>query len=59
MSNMRHCRFQNTLSDLQDCYDWLSNNESTDLSNEEQRAFRQMTQLCTEIAEDFDYVREQ
>ena len=26
MSNMSYCRFQNTLSDLQDCYNWMQSN---------------------------------
>jgi hypothetical protein len=47
MSNMAYCRFQNTVLDLQDCFD--SMNES-DLSEEETRAKERLIKLCVDIA---------
>ncbi len=37
MGNMSYCRFENTLGDLQDCYD---NIDDPDLSESEKRARR-------------------
>lgn len=53
MSNMSHCMFSNTASDLADCYDWLSMHEPSELSEEEQRAFRRLVRTCKRIAEDY------
>lgn len=50
MGNMGYCRFQNTVRDLQDCYDNLE--DFDDLSPEEERAFRRMYQLCKDFVED-------
>jgi len=50
MSNMSYCRFQNTLSDLQDCYDNMDNN---DLSEDEEHARRRLIQICKYIANDY------
>ncbi len=47
MANMSYCRFQNTLQDLQDCYD---NMDDEDLSPEEMSARTRMIKLCIEIA---------
>lgn len=50
---MSYCRFQNTLGDLQDCYD---NMESIgELSPEESKARQRLIALCKEITEEFDY----
>ncbi len=51
MSNMSYCRFQNTLSDLRDCYDNM--NDTDDLSLEEIKAYNRLVKLCKEIAEDY------
>lgn len=55
MSNMSYCRFENTLSDLQNCYD---NMDSEDLSKQEHSAREDLIKLCNEIAQrysdDFD-----
>lgn len=51
--NMAYCRFQNTLPDLRDCYDWLCEHEPTrDLSAEELRAYDELVKLCKTIADD-------
>jgi hypothetical protein len=44
--NMSYTRFQNTLSDLQDCYEHLHDK----LSEDEDRARDRMITLCGEIA---------
>lgn len=50
MSNMSYCRFQNTLSDLRDCYESM---DHEDLSQDEAQARIRMIRLCQEIAHDF------
>jgi hypothetical protein len=46
MGNMSHCRFNNTLNDLQDCYD----NMHEDLSESEEAAKIELISLCADIA---------
>ena len=53
MSNMSYCRFQNTLSDLRDCY---SNWDNDDLSNEEERARSRILSLCEDIVSDWSEI---
>jgi hypothetical protein len=48
MANMSYCRFENTLSDLRDCY---RNIDNTDLSRTEIAARKQLIELCQLIAE--------
>jgi hypothetical protein len=50
MGNMGYCRFENTVGDLQDCYD---NMEGKDLSDTEIKARKRMISLCIDIACDF------
>ncbi len=54
MSNMSYCRFQNTLTDLEDCLEVLANNGLDDLSDEEVKAAERLIKICTEISQDFD-----
>lgn len=51
MSNMSHCRFENTLADLKECQEHVW---STTLSKEEHRARQQLIQVCREIAAEFE-----
>jgi len=51
MANMSYCRFQNTATDLQDCYD--SWEENDDLSSDEKRARTRILELCKDIVADF------
>ncbi len=51
MSNMSYCKFQNTLRDLQDCYDTID--QEVDDRNEE-RARKQLVKLCYDIADEFE-----
>jgi len=48
MANMSYCRFENTLSDLRDCY---RNIDETDLSRTEIAARKELIELCQLIAE--------
>lgn len=54
MSNMSHCRFQNTLDDLRDCREALSDSLDplADLSEEEAKAARNLIKLCRRIADE-------
>lgn len=45
MGNMGYCRFENTLSDLQDCYDHMDEK----LGPEEATARLSIIKLCDEI----------
>lgn len=47
MSNMSYCRFQNTLSDLEDCYGALTDK----LSQEEHNARKRLVALCADIVQ--------
>jgi hypothetical protein len=55
MANMSYCRFQNTLSDLRDCYRHLDemgeNGEEGELSKDEQAAAEELVALCTQVHE--------
>jgi len=56
MSNMSYCRFQNTLEDLNDCYETLRGSDDyfqsiDDLSSDERSAMRELIRLCKEIDE--------
>lgn len=54
MSNMGYCRFQYTLADLQDCYEWLADSDQSKLSESERTAFDRLVKLCASIAADYD-----
>lgn len=56
MGNMSYCRFQNTLSDLQDCYDALAETADVQasLSADEYEAFLRLVKLCANIAGDYE-----
>lgn len=49
MSNMSYCRFENTVADLQDCYDNLFESE---LSKRETEARKELIQICRDIVQD-------
>lgn len=51
MANMGYMRFQNTLNDLRDCNDHLFDE---DLSEDEERARKQLINLCLDIASEFE-----
>ena len=51
MSNMGYCRFQNTLSDLRDCYENMYDDVDK-LSPEEKRARKKLIKVCSDIVDD-------
>jgi len=53
MSNMSYCRFQNTLSDLEDCLQALQEEGIENLSPDEKRAALRLIEISKEISEDF------
>ena len=50
MSNMSYCRFQNTLADLEDCYEHLAD----DMGEDEDEARRNLIKVCKEIVEEME-----
>ena len=50
MGNMSYCRFQNTLTDLRDCYDNFDDMVSAD----EARARSKIYEVCQKIINCFD-----
>lgn len=51
MSNMGHCRFTNTLSDLRDCEEHMDD----PLSDEEEKSRHELVKLCQVVANDYGY----
>ena len=48
MSNMGYCRFENTVEDLEDCYqNWDVDSDS------ERKAQKKLVKLCKEIVDDY------
>lgn len=58
MPNMSYCRFQNTLTDLQDCMDELYeiDGDLSELSSAEKRAARYLIELCNEIVVSYGHI---
>ena len=65
MGNMSYCRYENTLGDLEDCYDALYDDlmmaqtsmdagDEIDMSPEELCAMKELVAMCSEIARQFD-----
>lgn len=52
MANMSYCRFENTLSDLKDCYEHI---EDRTLGEREDQCRKRLIQLCNRIASEFNY----
>ena len=58
MGNMSYCRFENTLSDLEDCFNSMSDYSSKEewldsLSDGERRAAKKLLILCEDIYNEF------
>ena len=53
MANASYCRFENTLADLEDCYNALCDLENGDLEPSEEDAMKQLLKLCSKIDEEF------
>jgi hypothetical protein len=53
MSNMSYCRFQNTLDDMRDCLDALSEmDDLSELSVDERNAAIRMVEVAQGLADD-------
>ncbi len=50
MSNMGYCRFQNTVNDLEDCYQHFGDE---DISQEESIARDRMMEICKDIVNEY------
>lgn len=59
MSNMPYCRFENTLSDLQDCGDALYDDGLKDLSDSERAAAKELIELCASIGRWYKHLLEE
>jgi hypothetical protein len=53
MSNMSYCRFENTYSDLVDCYEALGEQELDDLSETERKYAEKLIKLCEKISNNY------
>ena len=53
MANMSYCRFQNTVSDLRDCYDHMDDKIEDDSA--ESKARRRMIRIACDIADDYGH----
>ena len=51
MGNMSYCRFENTLHDLEDCWENFEDPQG-ELSESEERCRKKLVKLCREIAEE-------
>ena len=50
MGNMGYCRFENTVGDLEDCYEHFGDQLE---SNEELRARKRMLKVCKDIVQEY------
>ena len=50
---MSYCRFQNTYSDLKDCFDALHEKSLNELSETEKKYAIKLIELCRDITDDF------
>ena len=51
---MGYCRFENTYSDLQDCYDVLRDKPLDELSETERKYAKLLIEMCRDIADEFE-----
>lgn len=62
MANMSYCRFQNTVMDMEDCFnamaDAVDTEEPMELSSDEQRAFQRMYDMLSDMVEMMEQVIE-
>ena len=63
MPNMSYCRFHNTVMDMQDCMDAMTEaldlDEPLELSKSEQQAFERMYNMLQDMQEVMEAVTEQ
>ena len=51
MTNIGYCRFENTLRDLEDCYEHMDDN---DLSESEKKDRIRLIELCGNIFQEYE-----
>jgi hypothetical protein len=51
---MSYCRFENTDSDLEDCFENMD--DTSEMSDEEKKARKSLINKCIEIAIDYGHV---
>ena len=51
---MSYCRFENTLSDLKDCYNALVEEGIEGLSESEKKCALQLIKECRDLADEFE-----
>lgn len=56
MANMGYCMFTNTLSDYEDCYHILTNNNIIDMSDEEINAAERLLQMSFNLLEELGFI---
>mgnify|MGYP001208111355 CR=1 FL=1 len=56
MANMSYCRFENTVSDMEDCVNALCDvvYDGEDISNSERSRAKEFIRICKQIAEEFE-----
>jgi hypothetical protein len=59
MPNMSYCRFENTYSDLMDCYAVMGMGDDQELSADEQKYRRWLIKLCCTIAAEYGAPQEE
>ncbi len=50
MGNMSYCRFQNTVTDIEECIDHMAD---SDLSEDENEARKMLIEICQQIIDDY------
>ncbi|MDD1442766.1 hypothetical protein MEO93_20870 [Dolichospermum sp. ST_sed3] len=53
MANMSYCRFENTYSDLKDCFESLNENNFDELSDREKAFAIRLVKLCSKFSDEF------
>ena len=57
--NMSHCRFENTVQDMEDCYNEMASFNPDEASEYEVRAYERFLQLVQDIAEEARDIQEE
>ena len=55
---MSYCRFENTANDLQDCVNAIRNGETDELNEYEVEGLKRLLDLCNNIVDDEDFIKE-
>mgnify|MGYP003127254127 CR=1 FL=1 len=55
---MSYCRFENTAKDLADCVQAINMGQTDELNEYEIEGLKLLLNLCSEIVEEEDYIKE-